>query len=414
MNILVVSNLYPPDCVGGYEIGCRDVVDGLRRRGHIVNVLCRRPPTKIMTEEEGVMRRLQPCWPLPGPLPARMARLAMRIRKNAQILREICVRQKTDMIYVWNLNGIPLPLLHSLQETGLPLAWYVFDDWIANWESDPWFQFFRHPARGLFRRTGKELLRRMAGHFPDLSPETPRWRGKFQFASSWLQQITMNHWPQAAFDAEIVPFGVSPTLFSFRNEDRVPSRLLYVGQLVPHKGPHVAIAAFAELLRRHPDKPLHLTLCGDSTNSAYKASLREMAGHLPPDTVTFSGFQPRQQLGELYRRHDILLFTSQWEEPFGIVPLEAMASGTLVVATGTGGSADYLQDGINCLLFPKTDAIACADAVSRLFREPDLAGLLRRQARKDITDTYSLDTVFTRIETSLGTHWRAAAGRHEK
>ncbi len=48
---------------------------------------------------------------------------------------------------------------------------------------------------------------------------------------------------------------------------------------------------------------------------------------------------------------DALLFPVQWEEPWGLVPLEAMASGTPVVATGTGGSGEYLRDGDNCLVY---------------------------------------------------------------
>ena len=50
-----------------------------------------------------------------------------------------------------------------------------------------------------------------------------------------------------------------------------------------------------------------------------------------------------------YAAADALLFCVEWPEPFGLVPLEAMAVGTPVVATGTGGSAEYLRDGENCL-----------------------------------------------------------------
>ena len=64
-------------------------------------------------------------------------------------------------------------------------------------------------------------------------------------------------------------------------------------------------------------------------------------------------------MAQLYREHDALLFPVRWDEPWGLVPLEAMASGCPVIATGRGGSGEYLRDGENCLLVPAEDP-ACA------------------------------------------------------
>ena len=74
----------------------------------------------------------------------------------------------------------------------------------------------------------------------------------------------------------------------------------------------------------------------------------------------------REELPSLYAASDAVLFPVLWEEPWGIVPLEAMAVGRPVVATGTGGSAEYLRDGENCLLFEAGNADALAAAVRRL------------------------------------------------
>src|SRR5207245_3553434 len=59
-------------------------------------------------------------------------------------------------------------------------------------------------------------------------------------------------------------------------------------------------------------------------------------------------------------------------EPFGLVPIEAMACATPVIATGTGGSAEFLEHEANCLLVPRGDTRALAAAVQRLASEPDL------------------------------------------
>jgi glycosyltransferase involved in cell wall biosynthesis len=74
----------------------------------------------------------------------------------------------------------------------------------------------------------------------------------------------------------------------------------------------------------------------------------------------------------VYERTDAVLFPVTWHEPWGLVPLEAMAVGRPVVATGTGGSGEYLVDGENALLVPPGDARALATAVERLRDDPGL------------------------------------------
>ncbi len=80
----------------------------------------------------------------------------------------------------------------------------------------------------------------------------------------------------------------------------------------------------------------------------------------------------REALSREYRAADAFLFTSEWDEPFGLTPVEAMASRTPVVATATGGSAEFLFDGANCLRYPPGDADALAAAVLRLAGDSEL------------------------------------------
>jgi glycosyltransferase involved in cell wall biosynthesis len=83
-------------------------------------------------------------------------------------------------------------------------------------------------------------------------------------------------------------------------------------------------------------------------------------------------------LAALYRDADAVLFPVRWQEPFGLVPLEAMACGTPVVATGTGGSAEYLVDEGNALMVAPDDPAALARAVRRMASDPALRARLRR------------------------------------
>ena len=87
----------------------------------------------------------------------------------------------------------------------------------------------------------------------------------------------------------------------------------------------------------------------------------------------------RDALHGAYAESDLVVFPVVWEEPWGLVPLEAMAVGRPVVATGKGGSGEYLADGENCLVFaPPEDPVALAASVSRLAADPALRARLRQ------------------------------------
>ncbi len=76
---------------------------------------------------------------------------------------------------------------------------------------------------------------------------------------------------------------------------------------------------------------------------------------------------PHDLLPAVYAAADALVFPVRWREPWGLVPLEAMATGRPVIASRAGGGAsEYLVDGGNCLQFAPGDPAGLADAVSRI------------------------------------------------
>jgi len=118
-----------------------------------------------------------------------------------------------------------------------------------------------------------------------------------------------------------------------------------------------------------PDERLMVSGTGDP---AYERQLRSLIDHLGlSDRVTLARHD-RAELPALYQDADAVVFPSEWAEPFGLVPVEAMASGTPVVATGTGGSAEFLVHGVNAVLHRPGDPSSLAAAVHRLAGNPAL------------------------------------------
>ncbi len=396
MRILVVSNFYPPFFIGGYELACRDTVEGLRQRGHTVQVLTSR--FGLRGSEAGVWRWLVSDYgQRPRGLLADFGRLFLKELANRRSTRRAVHLFRPDVVYVWNLWGLSASMLFLFETERLPVAYYVFDGWLAEWENDSWVWLWRNRPRRGWVRVPQAILRRV------LAPLVPPARDPdfccAQFASAYLR----NHAAalgRAVGEAEVIHHGIEPQVFPFRNEPRQARRLLYVGQLVPHKGVHTAIEGFARLARDVPD--VTFTIVGGTVQPAYREQLHEQVRKLGlTPRVHFTGAVSRERLPEMYRSHDILVFPSLWEEPFGIVLLEAMASGLAVVATGTGGSREILEDGENALLFSPKDPKGLAAALRRLTSDAQLYERLRRNARATVEARFTFARFLDRVEASL-------------
>ncbi|KAA9151221.1 glycosyltransferase family 1 protein, partial [Amycolatopsis acidicola] len=146
-------------------------------------------------------------------------------------------------------------------------------------------------------------------------------------------------------------------------------RILGVGQLVPRKGFGTMIAALPWV----PDT--ELVIAGgppldDLAEDPEAIRLRELARrHGVADRVHLIGHLAHDEMPALVRSADLVVCTP-WYEPFGLVPLEAMACGVPVVATAVGGLIDTVVDGVTGELVPPRRPDALAATVRRLLEEP--------------------------------------------
>lgn len=190
----------------------------------------------------------------------------------------------------------------------------------------------------------------------------------------------------ASYDAvpdrvEVVPPGVDHSMFSPRDRDAARRRrlnvppgplLLFVGRIQPLKGADLALRCLAALR----DERATLAIVGGPSGAdgdAEMASLHTLARDLGiADRIRWVDPQPHAALAEWYRAADVCIVPSRTES-FGLVALEAAASGTPVVAANVGGLRSLIVDGETGFLVDGRAAHDYADPVERLLANPELA-----------------------------------------
>jgi glycosyltransferase involved in cell wall biosynthesis len=285
--------------------------------------------------------------------------------RNQRALRDALRQHRPDVVSVWMMGWMSFGLLTTVAERELPMVCVLQDDWLDFGPSfDAWARLF------LDRPRSARVVRALTG-----VPTTITDLGKTA-AFCFISEDTRRH----AEERSRWQFPVASTVWSgvdrsaFYPMERRSDwqwRLLYVGRIRRTKGVDTAIQALASL----PEA--HLTIVGKG-DPDYDKEVRDLAAELGvADRITWAG-ATREELRQLYADADALVFPSRWREPFGLVPLEAMACGTPVVATGRGGSGEYCIDGETCLRFEANDAEGLAACVRRLAEDPQLRARIVR------------------------------------
>ena len=157
---------------------------------------------------------------------------------------------------------------------------------------------------------------------------------------------------------------------------RREQRFVLAGRIMWQKNVELAVDAVRRLHDRGVDAPVVVAGAVDEKSQPYLAELRRRATGLP---VEFRPGPTDAELVELYRTSTAALFTAR-NEDFGIVPLEAMAAGTPVLAVDNGGPKETVLDGVTGWLLPPT-ADAFAQRMHEVLTGPEAVGAMRPAAR---------------------------------
>ncbi len=166
----------------------------------------------------------------------------------------------------------------------------------------------------------------------------------------------------------------------------------FVGRLTSEKRPEWVVRAARRLLPSHPN--LHVVIVGSPLRPEYMDMLRETASGVREDRLHFLGL--RHDVPSLMRAFDVLAVPSV-AEPFGLVIIEAMASGTAVVGTGAGGVPEIIENGATGLLVDPQDFDAFVSALDLLVRDEKRRADLACAALSDVHERFSVTRVVASV-----------------
>jgi glycosyltransferase involved in cell wall biosynthesis len=289
---------------------------------------------------------------------------------------------RPEAIFVWNLLRLTVGPVRAAQASGLPI-WFAFNDEnIASYRPVP---FAPSPRRLMGWLIDRLVVPQITLRGLDFSRSTCI---SAQLKSKLLDaRVPVER-------AHVIYQGIPVERFpaKARRPFERPVKVLFAGQLVPSKGIPTLLEAANRIAKEDPDA-LEVSVAGAGPS---EQALRAQAAG--PARVRFLGKVSHEAMPALYRQHDVFVFPSSGPEAFGLTHLEAMASGTPVVSTATGGQGEFLRDGENALVFSPGDAAGLMSCLLRLFNDPPLAARLSAAARAQVVRDFSLERYVAQLE----------------
>ncbi len=379
-----------PDC-GGQNVHVAGLARALGAAGHQVTVYTRRDSATLQDQVRmcrGVTVEHVPAGP---PVPVPRDKLLPYMSAFGRYLAARWVREPPDVVHAhfW-MSG--LAALAGARGQGLPVV-----------------QTFH--ALGVVKRRHQGA--------EDTSPAS---RIQLEVAIARDAAVVIAACSDEAFELarlgvprqriSVIPCGVDIRAFTphgpVARRGRRP-RLLAASRLVPRKGLDTAVQALTGV----PDAELVIAggppaarLRGDPE---YRRLARLAAQLGVADRVSFRGRVGRQDMPALMRSADLVV-SVPWYEPFGIVPLEAMACGVPVVASAVGGHMDTVVDGVTGVLVPPRQPQVLARRIRELLAGPGLRGYGSAAAER-VAGRYSWERI---SQETAAVYERACQGRRAR
>ncbi len=367
--ILVVTNIFPPQELGGYGRTMLDFSTLLRSRGHTVEVLTSDTPYlgDLPDVEPHIFRNLELFgqWVNGRADTFEMDRAVPISKRDAEIVSAHCDRLQPDFVLLGNVDFIGYHTIQMLNQRGIPMI--------------------------------HRLGNREPGYGPEMMPHKDLYR--LATCSGWLRDEIWREGQKLPKIDVVYPAGKVRHYYreSLPSLTDRPFHISFAGIVQPYKGPHILLEALFKLHRN--GIPFTASIAGTTTDEQFYSQLKnEVSKRGLSDRIKFVGFLDRDKLKDLFWESSVYVQPSVFPEPFGISHVEAMASGATVITSGTGGSREIIIDGESGLHFRSEDSIHLADQLQYLFENPEECDRLRRAGQERAMTLFDNEKSVDRLE----------------
>lgn len=399
MRILIVSNLYPPFQIGGYEISCRNIAEALQKRGHEIRVLTSsrhcRPESGNAISEKNIVRTLGLDGFETNEIQASEIRhwrkSLSRLSQpwNTSILLNEISDFKPDCVYLFNLVGIGgLALVDAINNLNYPYVFHLMD---------------RVPVE--FLEFPKNVLNLYQADTFKVYEKSEI----ISMSNTLLKEIETLGGSKFVCPVTIIPGWADTNEAPLKRDYLIGGKVRFVnaGTVKEHKGISLIIKAAAELKKLGVHN-YEIEIYGSGDIQYYQKIAYELG---VGDKITFKGPRKQSELMEIYKTSDVFLFPTWEREPFGFAPVEAAAVGCVPIITRGTGVAEFMHDQEDCLKIERTIEALAEQMVKVCNQTVDLQTMsLKAQilTRGNLSFQYNLDKIVEVLDRTAQNKSRAS------
>lgn len=391
MRVLVLTDGFPPDFFGGFEVSANLISRQLAKDGFDVTVLSR--ASTPSPEDVDTNFRVIRLWKerynrkdfvkIPKKFHGWME-ISARFGNgsaNLPLLLDHLASNQYDVVLAFALEKSGASLATAAAQHGLPVVWSIGDYWL--------YERLKTEGESKLARLNRATWMRA-----NISRELS---SPFRYVVYNCDNIRQ-HFAQAGVVADYtwIIFRSCPIPESVLPYDS-PKRsgnFLMVNQLFPHKGVHVALDAVSQLIRQrgHEDWKLEVVGTGDEE---YRNELqRQIKEFEIEDRVILHGRLPHDEALAKMRTCRALIHAALWDEPFGRVTMEALAQGAPLISADSGAVYEVPTEAC-CLIYPRESSQALAEHMQRVLDDTNVGSALIERGFERAKATFRAD-----IETS--------------
>lgn len=388
MKICLISNLYPPNVLGGAEVSVKKVSEELVKKGHEVIVITTPFSENDVEIINGVKiyqvkplnlyeiyhhpnqsMLLKPLWHI----------IDLWNPFNEKNIRKILKSENPDIVHVHNFKGLSLSSFAPAKSLGIPLVFTAHDYSLicmrANLLNSSG-EICKNPSSlcKIYNQIQKYLVKNKVDLL--ISPS--------EFVINKLKSEGLFK----DVKSKKIPLGID-----FKSKEKIEKdysliNILYVGNLGEHKGVHFLLKAFKNINNRN----IRLDIVG---KGLYREKLELMSEN--DNRIKFYDFLEGEELIKMYRNANLTVVPSIWYDNSPMVIYESFSCRTPVIGSRIGGIPELIEDGFNGFLFEAGNVNELQQLLENLIDSPEILKKLE-QGTYETVQKYTIDKHIKRLE----------------